>query len=149
MKTRKTAKNPTILPPEERFRLETAERLSAMMALSLRLLEDSGMHAALGKDDHAGAVNAAARLIKSNADITHALVRAVQGETRHRSIVEKTIGSSSGLNPDFSDSPSETDRSALEEFRHRIECLVAAREKRENGGKLPAVAEGADDAGTP
>jgi hypothetical protein len=147
MKTRKTAQNPTILPPEERFRLETAERLSAMMALSLRLLEDSSMHAALGKDDHAGALNAAARLIKSNADITHALVRAVQGETRHRSIVEKTIGSSPGLNPNFSGSPSDPNEVALDELKRRIERLAAFREAEER--EEPPLYLDADDDSDP
>ena len=92
MTNQKNDQNPTVLPPEERLRLEAAEPLSAMMALSLRLLNDSGMHAAMGKSDAVGALNAAARLLKSNADLTHALVRAAQGETRHRSIVERTNG---------------------------------------------------------
>lgn len=95
----------TIIPPEERLRLEAAERLSAMMALSLRLLGDCGMHTAMNKSDAVGALNAAARLIKSNADITHALVRAAQGETRHRSIAETATGHSRGLNPNFSGPP--------------------------------------------
>jgi hypothetical protein len=87
MTNRETDRNPTVLPPEE------------------RLLEDSGMHAAMDKSDHVGALNAAARLIKANADITHALVRAAQGETRHRSIVQQISLGAPGLNPNFSGTP--------------------------------------------
>jgi hypothetical protein len=145
MKTQKNAQNPTILPPEERLRLEAAERLSAMMELSLRLLDDSGMHAAMGKGDAVGALNAAARLLKSNADITHALVRAAQGETRHRSINETRTGALPGLNLNFSDTPDDPNEGALEEYRRRIERLVAAREAEEKSGKSPPVEAYSDD----
>lgn len=91
--------------PEERLPRDAAERLNAMMARSLRMLDDCAMLAATGKTDPAGAVTAAARLLKSNADVTHALVYAVQGETRHRSIVERVNGGSPGLNPNFLESP--------------------------------------------
>ncbi len=122
MKNRKTAQNPTILPPEGRIPLEAAERISAMMALSLRLLEDGGMHAAMGKGDAIGALNAAARLIKSNADVTRALMLAVQGETRHRSLVETRSGTLPGLNPNFSDSPSgRMSPEKEEELRSRLQ----------------------------
>jgi hypothetical protein len=135
-----------IVPPEERLRLDAAERLSAMMALSLRLLGDCGMHTAMNKSDAVGALNAAARLIKSNADITHALVRAAQGETRHRSITEKTTGLSGGLNPNFSGPPSDPHKGALEEFQRRIHRLVAAKEAEESGKPYPFEEHADDDA---
>ena len=122
MTNRKKAQNPTILPPGERIPLEAAERISAMMALSLRLLEDGGMHAAMGKGDAVGALNAAARLIKSNADVTRALMLAVQGETRHRSLVETRSGTLPGLNPNFSGSPSgRISPEKQEELRSRLQ----------------------------
>ena len=141
----------TIFPPEERLRLEAAERLSAMMVRSLALLDDCSRHTVGGKNDAVGALNAAARLIKSNADIAHALVRTVQGETRHRTIIEKGIGVSGGLNPNFSGGPSDPTESALEEFQRRVEALVAAREaneKRENPllAREDADADDDDDA---
>jgi hypothetical protein len=114
----------TVFPPEERLRLDAAEKLGAMMALSLRLLDDCGMHAAMGKSDAVGALNAAARLLKSNADVTNALVRAAQGETRHRSIVESRTGTLPGLNPNFSGS---ANKGALEELKRRFDRLAAAR----------------------
>jgi hypothetical protein len=123
-----THENPAkivVLPPEERLRLDAAEKLGAMMALSLRLLDDCGMQAAMGKGDAVGALNAAARLIKSNADVTHALVRAAQGETRHRSINETRTGTLPGLNPNFPGSPN---KGALEELKRRLNRLNAARE---------------------
>jgi len=116
--------NPTVLPPEERLRLDAAERLNAMMALSMRLLDDCGMHAAMGKADAVGALNAAARLLKSNADVTLALMRAAQGETRHRSIVEARRGSLPALNHDLSGPPV---GGALQELKRRIEHLAAVR----------------------
>jgi hypothetical protein len=119
MTNRKTAQNPTILPPDERLRLEAAERLGAMMALSLRLLDDSGVYAALGKSDAVGALNAAARLIKSNADVTHALVRAAQGETRHRSIAQQISLGAPGLNPNFLGTPRPS-HEETEETRRRL-----------------------------
>jgi len=91
--------------PEERLRREAAERLNAMMARSMRLLDDCAMLAATGKTDAAGAVAAAARLLRSNADVAGALLRTVQGETRHRSIVERINGGSPGLNSNFSAIP--------------------------------------------
>jgi hypothetical protein len=145
MKTQKTAQNPIILPPEGRLPLEAAERISAMMALSLRLLEDGGMHAAMGKGDAVGALNAAARLIKSNADVTRALMLAVQGETRHRSLVETRSGTLPGLNPNFSDSPSDPNEGALDELKRRIERLAKFREA-EKGGKPPPFEDTEDDA---
>ena len=135
----------TIIPPEERLRIEATERLTAMMVRSLCLLDDCGKHTAMGKADAVGALNAAARLIKANADITHALVRAAQGETRHRSIVETRSGTLPGLNPNFSGSPPDPNEGALEEFARRIDRLVKAREAEENSGKLPPVEEDEDD----
>lgn len=134
----------TIIPPEERLRIETAERLTAMMVRSLCLLDDCSRHTAAGKTDAVGALNAAARLIKANADITHALVRAAQGETRHRSVVETRSGTLPGLNPNFSDTPSDPNEGALEEFARRIDCLVKAREAKESR-ELPPVEEDEDD----
>ena len=109
----------TIIPPEERLRIETAERLTAMMVRSLCLLDDCGRHAAAGKTDAVGALNAAARLIKANADITHALVRAAQGETRHRSIVQQISLGAPGLNPNFSGTPRPS-REDTEAMRRRL-----------------------------
>jgi hypothetical protein len=134
----------TIIPPEERLRLEAAERLGAMMVRSLGLLDDCSRHTAAGKSDAIGALNAAARLIKSNADITHALLRAAQGETRHRTIIEKAIGVSRGLNPNFSGAPSGETRSALEELSRRIARLTAFKEAEANG-RPPPFEEYADD----
>ena len=111
---------------------EAAERISAMMAFSLRLLEDGAMHAVMDKGDAVGALNAAARLIKSNADVTHALVLAVQGETRHRSINQPALPGMPGLNPNFPD-PSRMSPERSEELReilqHRIDRLREEGEK--------------------
>jgi hypothetical protein len=119
------------------LRIETAERLTAMMVRSLCLLDDCGKHTAMGKTDAVGALNAAARLIKANADITHALVRAAQGETRHRSVVETRSGTLPGLNPDFSDTPSSPNEGTLEELKRRIDLIAAYREAAANGKPLP------------
>jgi hypothetical protein len=134
----------TIIPPEERLRIETAERLTAMMVRSLCLLDDCSRHTAAGKTDAVGALNAAARLIKANADITHALVRAAQGETRHRSVVETRSGTLPGLNPNFSGSPSTENEGALEELKRRLERLGAFK-KAEESGKPPPFEEDDDD----
>ena len=137
-------------PPEERLRREAAERLNAMMARSMRMLDDCAMLAATGKTDAAGAVTAAARLLKSNADVKHALVYAVQGETRRRSIVEHINGGSPGLNPNFSryagaDNPT---GSALFELKRRIQRLTAAKEAAAKGiPYVPPDSEDDDDAG--
>ncbi len=133
-----------VIPPEDRLRIETAERLTAMMVRSLCLLDDCGRHTAVGKTDAVGALNAAARLIKANADITHALVRAAQGETRHRSIVETRSGTLPGLNPNFSGSPPDPNKGALEEYARRVERLVAAR-KAEETVEMPPLEDHADD----
>lgn len=126
-------------PPEERLRREAAERLNAMMARSMRLLDDCAMLAATGKTDPAGAVTATARLLKSNADVTHALVYAVQGETRHRSIVETINGGSRGLNSNFFGSPRVTKEKA-EELRKSITLKI---------NRLLENQERADDLATP
>jgi hypothetical protein len=136
--------------PEERLRRETAERLNAMMARSMRMLDDCAMLAATGKTDAAGAVTAAARLLKSNADVTHALVYAIQGETRRRSIVEHINGGSPGLNPNFSAAPNPNpNKGALKEFLYRFACLTEARKAEEEGRAYipPPREQDEDDAG--
>jgi hypothetical protein len=126
---KKAAARMTVFSSEERLRLDAAEKLGAMMALSLRLLDDCGMQAALAKGDVVGALNAAARLIKSNADVTHALVRAAQGETRHRSINETRTGTLPGLNPNFSGGARDENRDGVlqRQLAQQINGLLIAR----------------------
>ena len=134
---------PPVLPPEERLRLDAAERLNAMMALSMRLLDDCGMHAAMGKADAVGALNAAARLLKSNADVTHALMRAAQGETRHRSIVQTVSLGAPGLNPNFADAP----RLSPEDMQQMRRRLAARINKLIDGRKALGLPVGDEDGG--
>lgn len=129
--------------PEEQLRHDTAERLNAMMARSMRMLDDCAMLAATGKTDAAGAVAAAARLLKSNADIAGALLRTVQGETRHRSIVERVNGGSPGSNQYFSGDPQNPNKGALKELMRRLNRLSAAKEAEEKG--IPFVPPPEDD----
>jgi len=90
---------------------------------------------------------AVAQLLKSNADVTHALVYAVQGETRHRSIVECINGGSPGLNPFFFREPGNPNKGALFELKCRVEWLTA-REAEANGiPYVPPEPEDDDDAG--
>jgi hypothetical protein len=118
-----------------------------MMALSLRLLEDSGMHAAMDKSDHVGALDAAARLIKANADVTDALVRAAQGETRHRLIVQQISLGAPGLNPNFSGTPRPS-REETEAMRRRlVERINRMIDFRKSQG-LPVDDEEGDDEGS-
>jgi hypothetical protein len=121
----------TTIPPEELLRIEAAQRLGAMMVRSLGLLDDCSRHCAVGKSDAIGAFNAAARLIKANADITHALLRAAQGETRHRTIIEKAIGVSGGLNPNFSNP--HPNKGAKKELIRELDRLLASTEAGKSG----------------
>ncbi len=64
----------------------------------------------------------------------------VLGETRHRSIVEKTIGASPGLNPNFLHPPDQKKRNdeLRAEIMRRIEKLAAYKKANES---LPSKPE--------
>jgi hypothetical protein len=73
---------------EERTRKQGTTLLSSNLQHSSRLLERC-CELAAGETDRVGAISAAAKLIQANAAAAGMLARLAQGETRHRSIVER------------------------------------------------------------
>jgi hypothetical protein len=120
----KTQTNPA---PTDSLRLEAAAGLKDMLSRSMRLLDECERRAGAEAGDQIGALNAAARLLKSNAEIASQLVRAALGETRHRSIVERSPYSTPGLNPNFSGAPRRTEEETEKmraQLEYRINCLL-------------------------
>ncbi len=82
-------KKPEILPPDEALRIVTAERLAAQLDRGMRLIARCEDLASARRGDRIGAINAAARVMRANADAAGAFARVAQVEMRQRSIVEK------------------------------------------------------------
>ena len=107
--------------------MNAAEHLDAMLSHCPRMLEIS--QELLAGKDGALMLSSAARLITAGATAALAQLRVSQGETRHRSIVERVNGGLPGLNPNFSGSPRFTPERA-EELRKSITSKVLDRRSR-------------------
>jgi hypothetical protein len=118
--------------PEEKFRMNAAGHLDAVLGLCPRML---GLceELAAGKDG-ALALSSAARLIRACADAALAQLRVSVGETRHRSIIEKSLGSNSKiLSPPDRAKRNEEIRIGLERKLDRY-LQAAERQKARDGG---------------
>jgi hypothetical protein len=135
----KEIENPAVYAPEDKFRMNAAEHLDAMLSHCPRML---GLCEELldGKDG-ALILSSAARLISAGADAALAQLRVTMGETRHRSISEKACSETlPGLNANFrtalAKEKEERNEGALEELIRRIDRIAEAKrinEARERG----------------
>src|ERR1700679_1032761 len=119
--------------PEDRFRMNAAEHLDAMLGHCARMLEISQDELA-GKDG-ALMLSSAARLITAGATAALAQLRVSLGETRHRAIGEKTaIETMSGLNANFrmtlAKEQENKHEGALDELIRRIDRIAEAKRER-------------------
>lgn len=73
----------------EEFRHYAAARVMEQLDVSSGLIQQCEHLAALPETDRLATINASARLMNANAHLARALSRLVQGETRHRQIVER------------------------------------------------------------
>lgn len=73
----------------EEFRQHGAARVMEQLDVSSGLIQQTEHLAGLPESDRLAAINAAARLMSANARLAQALYQFVQGETRHRQIVER------------------------------------------------------------
>ncbi len=87
---------PVILPPDERLRLTTAERLAAQFARVEVFLDHCEALSRRSSHDPVAALAVAARLIRANADLASVLLRAARTETRHRTF---SVKAEDELNP--------------------------------------------------
>lgn len=116
--------------PEDKFRMNAAEHLDAMLGHCARMLEIS--QDALSGQDGALMLSSAARLITAGATAALAQLRVSLGETRHRAIGETTASETmSGLNANFrmtlAQQKENENEGALEELIRRIDRIAEAR----------------------
>ena len=102
--------------PEDKFRMNAAEHLDAMLGHCARMLEIS--QSLLAGQDGALMLSSAARLITAGATAALAQLRVSLGETRHRSFVQRSWE----LNSKFP--PSSTRTEDYEEIRAEIERKI-------------------------
>lgn len=118
------AHDTAVSAPEDKFRMNAAEHLDAMLGHCARMLEISQDELA-GKDG-ALMLSSAARLITAGATAALAQLRVSLGETRHRAISEKGIGLNSKFPPPLPKKSNEEIRAKLEQ---RINRYIAAAEQ--------------------
>lgn len=79
---------PEILAPEQDLGRAVAEELKAQFATSRRLLARCERLAGAQRGDRVGPIQAAASLLRANAQLANSVARVASIETRHRSISE-------------------------------------------------------------
>ncbi len=109
---------PVILPPDERLRLTTAERLAAQFARVEVFLDHCEALSRRSSHDPVAALAVAARLIRANADLASVLLRAARTETRHRTF---SVKAEDELNPKIQPPSREERLREEEELRREIE----------------------------